>query len=399
MEIKGKITITGSKSETNRLLLLQALSQHAFEVLNRSNSKDSQVMQAALTSKEKEVNIGLAGTAMRFLTAYFATQEGRETILTGEGRMLERPVGILVKALNDLGAEISFIDQEGYPPLFIKGKRIIKDTVEIPADVSSQYITALMLIAPFSEKGLTLNLKGKITSIPYIKMTQGLLERVGVPCWFEGNQIKIAPATVKKEAQIVESDWSSASYYYSLLAIADKGKIQLESYREDSLQGDRALVEIYQQLGVESEFTDNQLVLRKKENFEHPSLLTLDLNNTPDIAQTIAVTCAGLKIPCKLTGLATLKIKETDRLEALKAELSKFGVQLFVTNDTLEITGFGEPQSDIRVKTYHDHRMAMAFAPLKLQYDFSIEDMEVVEKSYPDFWIDFEELGVSFERE
>ncbi len=396
MKINGKITITGSKSETNRLLMLQALSGQAFEVLNASNSKDSQVMRAALSSKEKEINIGLAGTAMRFLTAYFAVKQNRETILTGTGRMLERPIGILVDALNDLGANISYMDKEKYPPLKIKGKKLEKNKIEIPANISSQYITALMLIAPFLENGLTILLKGKITSIPYIEMTKGLLERVGVSCIFEGNQIHITPSIISNEKQTVESDWSSASYYYALLAVSGGGKIQLESYREDSLQGDKELINIYKKFGIESEFCENQIILKKIEDFQQPHYIELDLNNTPDIAQTIAVTCATLKVQCKLTGLATLKIKETDRLEALKNELTKFGTDIFVTNDSFEIRGFKKAQTNITVKTYHDHRMAMAFAPLKRYYDFKIEDKEVVEKSYPGFWKDFEKLGIIF---
>ncbi|MFV0530520.1 MAG: 3-phosphoshikimate 1-carboxyvinyltransferase [Flavobacteriales bacterium] len=396
MKINGKITITGSKSETNRLLMLQALSSHAFEILNTSNSKDSQVMREALTSKEKKINIGIAGTAMRFLTAYFAVKENREIILTGEGRMLERPIGILVDALNNLGSEISYVNKLGFPPLRIKGKKITKNKVEIPADISSQYITALMLIAPFLENGLTICLKGKITSIPYIKMTKGLLNRVGIDCIFKENKIEIKSSVLSEETQTVESDWSSASYYYSLSAISEGGEISLASYREDSLQGDKKLITIYKRFGVESKFQGNQLVLRKKENFQPPEFILLDLNNTPDIAQTIAVTCTALKIKCKLTGLATLKIKETDRLEALKTELTKFGVEVFITEDSLEILNFKKTQQNIVVKTYHDHRMAMAFAPLKLYYDFVIEDQKVVEKSYPDFWKDLEKLNIIF---
>lgn len=398
MKINEKITITGSKSETNRLLILQALSNHAFEILNTSNSKDSKVMKAALTSKEKEINIGIAGTAMRFLTAYFAIQENRSVLLTGVGRMLERPIGILVEALNELGAEINFVKKKGCPPLRIIGKKIVKNTLEIPSDVSSQYITALMLIAPFLEGGLTLTLKGKITSIPYIKMTQGLLKRVGVTCVFKGNQIKIVPSVILNETQIVESDWSSASYYYALLAISEEGTIQLGSYREDSLQGDKELVTIYKCFGVETVFKKNQVILNKKKGMKQPNFISLDLNNTPDIAQTIAVTCAALKIKCKLTGLSTLKIKETDRLEAMRKELSKFGVLVTTTADTLEIVNFKKPQTNIEVKTYDDHRMAMAFAPLKLCYNFTIENRNVVEKSYPNFWKDFKKLGIYFDK-
>ena len=396
MKIDGKITITGSKSETNRLLMLQALSENAFAISNVSNSMDSQVMQKALASDIEEVNIGIAGTAMRFLTAYFAVQEGRETILTGIGRMLERPVGVLVDALNNLGAEITYVEKKGYPPLKIIGKEIIKEEVTIPANISSQYITALMLIAPFSKKGLTIHLDGKITSIPYINMTLGLLKRIGVEGVFKGSTIQIKPAIILGDNQTVESDWSSASYFYSLLAISGGGQIELGSYREDSLQGDRALVEIYNQFGVKSKFIDDKVLIKKMENFKQPELIDLDLNNTPDIAQTIAVTCTALHIRCKLTGLATLKIKETDRLQAMHDELLKFGVKTHITDDSFEIIDFQNPETGIEVKTYHDHRMAMSFAPLKMIYDFTIEDKQVVEKSYPDFWNDFEKLGVFF---
>ncbi len=396
MKINGQITITGSKSETNRLLLLKALSNNAFDIFNVSNSKDSQVMQMALSSKEKEVNIGIAGTAMRFLTAYFAVKENRETILTGVGRMLDRPIKVLVDALNELGAEISFASKEGYPPLSIKGKEITKDSIEIPADISSQYITALMLIAPFLKNGLQITLKGKITSISYIKMTEGLLKRVGVECFFKGNNIMVKPSDILNKNQIVESDWSSASYYYSLLAISGSGKIVLGSLREDSLQGDKELINIYKNFGIESHFKGDKVFLNRNEDYKLPNFIEFNLNNTPDIAQTIAVTCSALKIKCKLTGLATLKIKETDRLRALKIELSKFGTVIKTTDDSLEIIDFNEVEENIEVKTYHDHRMAMAFAPLNLLYNFKIEDMGVVEKSYPDFWNDFGKLGVLF---
>lgn len=397
MEIKGELTLTGSKSETNRLLILQALSNHAFDITHASNARDSTILQAALTSQETEINIGIAGTAMRFLTAYLAIQQGRETILTGESRMLERPIGLLVKALNELGADISFIGKPGYPPLKIRGVKISRSRVEIPAHVSSQYITALMLIAPFLENGLTISLKGKITSLPYINITLGLLKRVGVESSFKQNQIYIKPGALLNQTQAVESDWSSASYYYALSALSDSAEIGLQFYHKDSLQGDKVLVGIYKELGVASSFLQNKLILRKQKNSKIPNFIALDLNHAPDIAQTIAVTCSALKIKCKLTGLETLKIKETDRLEALKTELTKFGSSVKTTDDTLEIVDFEKPEEGIVVETYNDHRMAMAFAPLKLKYDFKIKNKAVVEKSYPHFWKDFEELGIAFE--
>lgn len=394
MIFDANITITGSKSETNRLLLLQALSKHAFEIENLSNSKDSQVMQQALASNQTEVNIGIAGTAMRFLTAYFAVQKGRQTLLTGEGRMLERPIGVLVDALRRLGVTITYEANEGFPPIMIYGTDIQNDTVIIPANISSQYITALMLIAPFTQKGLTIQLDGKITSIPYIKMTLQLLQRAGVECSFSGATIQVKPSKIRSEKQVVESDWSSASYYYALMSMGE-GEIRLQSFREDSLQGDKQLVEIYKQLGVNSSFNNNELILSKIKNFQKPDFLTLDLNQTPDIAQTIAVNCFALQIKCKLLGLETLKIKETDRLAALQHELTKFGAVVEITDNSLEIKSFDEPQTNIEVKTYHDHRMAMAFAPLLLKYSFTIENPAVVEKSYPDFWEDMKKVGVN----
>ncbi len=396
MKIKGELTLTGSKSETNRLLILQALSNYAFDIIHASNAQDSTILQAALTSKETEINVGIAGTAMRFLTAYLAIKQGRETILTGESRMLERPIGLLVKALNELGADISFIGKLGYPPLKIRGVKISRSRVEIPAHVSSQYITALMLIAPFLENGLMISLKGKITSLPYISITLGLLRRVGVEASFKQNQIYIKPGALLNQKQSVESDWSSASYYYALSALSDSAEIGLQFYRKDSLQGDKVLVDIYKELGVASSFLQNKLILRKQNNSKIPDFIALDLNHAPDIAQTIAVTCSALKIKCKLTGLETLKIKETDRLEALKTELTKFGSSVKTTDDTLEIVDFEKPKEGIVVETYNDHRMAMAFAPLKLKYDFKIKNKAVVEKSYPYFWKDFEGLGITF---
>lgn len=391
-QLAGEIKITGSKSESNRLLLLQALFG-GFKIENLSNSHDSQVMQKALASKEKTVDIHHAGTAMRFLTAYFAAFEGRETILTGSSRMQERPIGLLVDALRDLGADISYMNNEGYAPLLIKGKKLTKSTVSLAANVSSQYISALMMVGASLPNGIEIDLVGQITSVPYIEMTRSLLTQLGIESSFEGQQINIKPAgAINVSEMVVESDWSSASYYYSLVALCDKAKLKISSYKENSLQGDSVLAELYQKLGVETTFEANAVTLEKVEK-PKPRRVEFDLANSPDIAQTIAVTCYGLGVGCDLYGLHTLKIKETDRLEALKAELTKLGAHISVTDKSLHLEGETNFQSDVTIKTYQDHRMAMAFAPFALRAPILFEDAEVVNKSYPDFWEDLHALG------
>ncbi|MDA0277422.1 MAG: 3-phosphoshikimate 1-carboxyvinyltransferase [Bacteroidetes bacterium] len=397
--LKAQIAITGSKSETNRLLLLQAL----FPVLsidNLSNSEDAQAMQRGVASSKGTVDIYHAGTAMRFLTAYYATQPGVSVILTGSERMQERPIGILVDALRNLGAEISYVKNEGYPPLAIKGSEITQDSVQLNAGVSSQYISALLLVGARLKNGLTLALEGKITSVPYIKMTLKLLEKIGVKTKFEGQEIKVFPAgDVLSQTMVVESDWSSASYYYSLIALSDVGsEVSLSSYTPDSLQGDAVLRDIYSHLGVQTTFKKDQLVLAKVAAPSDAILekgLAWDLSNAPDIAQTIAVSCFGLGVACYLTGLHTLKIKETDRLVALENELSKLGAGLHITENSLHLAAFnGSIKAHVTIGTYRDHRMAMAFAPLALRVPIAIEDAGVVNKSYPDFWTDMKTLGI-----
>ncbi len=395
-----QLSITGSKSETNRLLLLQALYPNLV-LENTSNSDDSKVMLKALAITHhpspitQTIDIHHAGTAMRFLTAYFAIQEGKEIILTGSSRMKERPIKILVEALQQLGAEISYEENHGFPPIRIKGKKITQNKVALPANVSSQYISALLLIAPKLENGLELTLEGEITSIPYIKMTLALLNDIGVETTFVENQITVKPLhTINSQLFTIESDWSSASYWFSIIALSPIGtQITLSSYKENSLQGDAALAEIYKSFGVETVFNYNNSITISKIHTHHPLPFTHNLNNSPDIAQTIAVTCFGLEIGCHLTGLHTLKIKETDRLEALKNELTKLGATVFVTNDSLTLEPSVKINENISVKTYQDHRMAMAFAPLALLTSIVIEEAEVVSKSYPTFWEDLEKFG------
>ena len=395
-EINAAIKITGSKSETNRLLLLKALFPN-ITLANTSNSDDSEVMEKALTGSDAIVDIHHAGTAMRFLTAYFAVNAGREVVLTGSSRMQERPIKILVEALEQLGAVITYEKEVGYPPIRIKGQKITASKVKLAANVSSQYISALLLVASKLENGLELTLEGEITSIPYIKMTLALLNDLNIQTSFEGNIITVAPKpAVETKEMIVESDWSSASYYFSIAALADAASITISSYKENSLQGDSALVSLYQAMGVESQFNGNQLTLTKQPNFNYQDV-TFDLNNTPDIAQTIVVTCLGLGIGCHLTGLHTLKIKETDRLEALRIELTKLGADISVTNDSLTLVATKKINPNVTIATYNDHRMAMAFAPLAFRVPIFIENAEVVSKSYPDFWEDLKRIGFAME--
>ena len=387
------IQITGSKSESNRLLLLKALYPE-ISLNNVSNSDDSQLMTKALASSSHIVDIHHAGTAMRFLTAYFSIQEGREVTLTGSKRMKERPIEILVDALKDLGADISYVENKGFPPIKIKGKKLSKSKVTLKANVSSQYISALLLIASKLENGLELTLEGEITSIPYIKMTLSLLDEIGVESSFVNNTITVKPKTKnpKPKTLTVESDWSSASYYFSIVALSTIGtEITLSSYKENSLQGDSVLVDIYKHFGVSATFNNNSVTLKKEAVDFMP--LMLDLKHAPDIAQTIAVTCFALGVSCYLTGLHTLKIKETDRLVALKTEIEKLGGEVRITDDSLHLKAGSNIKENITIATYHDHRMAMAFAPLALKTSIIIEDAMVVSKSYPTFWDDLKSIG------
>lgn len=392
--LQSEIKITGSKSESNRLLLLQALYSN-IQIENLSNSDDTRVMSQALSSTSNIVDVHHAGTAMRFLTAYFAFQKGREVVLTGSDRMKERPIKILVDALRELGADISYLETEGFPPLKINGKNPTKNKVTLQANVSSQYISALLLIAPKLENGLELTLEGNITSVPYIKMTLRLLEELGIETSFKDQTIKIKQqSAINNQIVTVESDWSSASYFYSIIALSKVGtKITLSSYKAHSLQGDAVLADIYLQFGVKTTFKTNRLVLQKVEMLNNLSLIELDLSNSPDIAQTITVTCFALGLECLLTGLHTLKIKETDRLLALKTEIEKLGGMVTITTNSLHLKASNNLKSQVAIATYNDHRMAMAFAPLALKTSLIINDAEVVSKSYPGFWNDLKTIG------
>jgi 3-phosphoshikimate 1-carboxyvinyltransferase len=385
----GEITITGSKSESNRLLILQEFFPN-LKIDNWSNSDDTSLLQNALKSTENTINIGHAGTAMRFLTAFYAVQANRNIILTGSHRMQNRPIKILVDALRELGSDISYLNKTGYPPIQINGKHIEKDTVTIDGNVSSQYISALLLIAPSLKNGLTIKLKGKVTSIPYIKMTLSLLNNLNISTEWHDQTIAVFPKTnITNKTISVESDWSSASYYYSLVALSKDAEIHLSHFKKDSLQGDASLVDIYEKLGVSTRFTDKGIRLKKIMDKALPKHINLNLVHTPDIAQTIAVTCFGLGIDCGLKGLHTLKIKETDRLQALQTELKKLGAKMRVADDSLHLRS-DKIRAHCSIDTYEDHRMAMAFAPLSLKIPLTINNAEVVSKSYPKFWEDLD---------
>lgn len=399
------ITISGSKSESNRLLLLQALFPN-ISTDNLSDSDDTFVMKKALESTEDVIDVHHAGTAMRFLTAYFSVQENREVILTGSTRMKERPIGILVDALRELGANIQYLENEGFPPLKIKGKKLTENKISIDANVSSQYISALMMIAPKFENGLEITLEGNITSKPYIEMTLALLNQIGIEISFVENTIKIDCFVPRNDKQkfIVESDWSSASYYYSIIALSKIGtEITLSSFKENSLQADKVLVDIYKNFGVETDFRSQKSKVKSQKIVESITISKtqnsklkiqkFNLQESPDIAQTLAVTCFGLGIGCHLTGLHTLKIKETDRLSALKNEIEKLGGKIRITDNSLVLEQKSLVLEQKSISTYQDHRMAMAFAPLALKTNLIIENAEVVSKSYPKFWEDLKNIG------
>ncbi|MHA3046681.1 3-phosphoshikimate 1-carboxyvinyltransferase [Riemerella anatipestifer] len=391
------ISISGSKSESNRLLILQRLLGD-LQINNLSNAQDTQLLQKALYSNDEVIDIHHAGTAMRFLTSYFAVQEGRTTILTGSDRMKQRPIAPLVEALKSLGAEITYLEKEGCPPLKMVGKKLYKNEVSISAEVSSQFISSLLLVAGFLENGLKIALVGNITSRPYLEMTLKMLSDLGIENEFEDQTIEVKP--IKKELATdsrkytVESDWSSASYFYSLVAIGKK-QVALESFKEASMQGDKALVKIYRDFfGVETQFQDGErLALIPIKDFKQLEKINLNMNDCPDIAQTVCVTAAVLGLHFEIEGLATLKVKETDRLVALKNELLKIGLETEITEDSIKSVRFFQVEEVPCIKTYHDHRMAMSFAPYALVGDIQIEDPSVVEKSYPYFWEDFKTLS------
>ena len=392
-DIQGAITISGSKSESNRLILLRAYTSY-FKIFNLSDSDDTQLMLSAIESDKKEINIGHAGTAMRFLTSYYSSISENTKILTGSNRMKQRPISILVDALKDLGCDIEYIEKKGFPPLKINGKNISSNSVTLPADVSSQYISSLMMLGVSLENGLKIKLSSEITSLPYILMTKKIIERIGGITKIDDREITIEPFKEKVvPEQSVESDWSSASYFYSIAALSKSPTLRLSTFFKDSLQGDSTLVDIYKIFGIETIFEEDHIILRKNK-IDLPKSINLNLNNSPDLAQTIIVTCLGLGVDCTLDGLHTLKIKETDRLIALKNEIQKFNVdKVEITENSITLENNSNLKHEVIIDTYNDHRMAMSFAPLSLLVPIKINNPEVVTKSYVNFWNDLESLG------
>ena len=392
-DIQGAVSISGSKSESNRLILLRAYTSY-FKIFNLSNSDDTQLMLSAIESDKKEINIGHAGTAMRFLTSYYSSISENSKVLTGSNRMKQRPISILIDALKDLGCDIEYIEKSGFPPLKINGKNILTNSVTLPADVSSQYISSLMMLGVSLENGLKIKLSSEITSLPYILMTKKIIDRIGGITKIDDGEITIEPFKEKIiPEQFVESDWSSASYFYSIAALSDSARLTLSTFFKESLQGDSRLVDIYKIFGVETKFEENHIILMKNK-IDLPKSINLNLKDSPDLAQTIIVTCLGLGVDCRLDGLHTLKIKETDRLIALKNEIEKFNVdKVEITENSITLENNSNLKHEVVIDTYNDHRMAMSFAPLSLLVPIKINNPEVVTKSYVNFWNDLESLG------
>ena len=387
------IPLPSSKSESNRVLIIDALTEGENKISNLAEARDTQTMISLLKKNPPVYDVLDAGTTMRFLTAYAAITN-QNKVMTGTPRMCERPIGILVDALRTVGAEIHYLGVEGYPPMAVHGLSEQKsDKVKIRGDVSSQYISAMLMIAPLLPKGLELELEGKVGSRSYIEMTLDSMSQFGISYEWIDNKITVAHQAYQPTTFAVESDWSGAGYWFSLLACADSGELFLSGLKENSLQGDSAVVEIMGQLGIKSTFKDGGVLLEKQ---PVKGLKHWDFTHCPDLAQTIAVTCAILGQNATFTGLESLKIKETDRIYALQKELAKFNADLKeVKPEVYQVIPSVTMPADVKIHTYDDHRMAMAFMPLITKTRVSIEDPSVVNKSYPSFWKHCQLAGIS----
>jgi len=397
--VKDTIHIPASKSISNRMLIIRSLAQSMAGLYNLSESDDTEVLSKSLDGQSDVKDVGHAGTSMRFLTAYFATQPG-EVILTGSQRMKQRPIGPLVDALKQVGASIEYLETIGCPPLKIKGGNLIGGNIGIDAGISSQFISALMMIAPLLAGGLTIELKGRVVSSTYIQMTLSLMNSCGALARYDGKNISIPQGSYSVDNFSVESDWSAASYWYQVAALLPGSEIVLPHLSRVSLQGDSVLVHIFESLGVQSDFQEEGLLLRSG-TLEWPVQFNYDFTGCPDLVQTCAVTLCALGIPFRFTGTRTLRVKETDRIAALGSELKKLGFLLQDDPAGAYLAWDGsrcEPEKDPVIATYHDHRMAMAFAPMAIPLgSIAIEDPGVVSKSYPGFWKDLEQAGFGVE--
>lgn len=382
--------LPASKSISNRALILNALAGGNSTLSNLSNANDTQLMMRLISSQDTNLNVEDAGTTMRFLTAYSAIT-GNSKIITGTERMKQRPIGILVDALRKLGAKIDYLEKDGFPPLSTKGFHgQTTNEISIKGDVSSQYISALMMVAPTLPQGLRIVFEGKVTSLPYIEMTAALMRQFGIALQLSTKEIVITHQNYHPVNLSIESDWSAASYWYAFVALSKNSSLELPNMTLRSLQGDRVIVDIMELLGVKSEPRGNALLLIKK---EHQAEFSWDFTHCPDLAQTVAVVCAAKGIKGTFTGLESLRIKETDRIKALQIELKKLGASFLEENEKWILTPGTLPSSTIFIQTYLDHRMAMAFAPMAAISNVTIEDMDVVRKSYPTFWKDVQSIG------
>jgi 3-phosphoshikimate 1-carboxyvinyltransferase len=383
--------LPASKSISNRALIISALAGGVSELLNLSDANDTQLMTRLIASADTTLDVEDAGTTMRFLTAFCALT-GRNKVITGTDRMKQRPIGILVDALRKLGAEIEYVEKEGFPPIKTQGfKGQLTSELSIRGDVSSQYISALMMVAPTLPEGLILKFEGAVTSRPYIEMTASLMKQFGVECQVLEREVLIPNKSYTPTSITVESDWSAASYWYAFTALAENAEIELPNMTMKSLQGDRVIVDMMELLGVKSTQHGNGLILTKKD-YQH--VLIWDFTHCPDLAQTVAVVCAAKGVKGVFTGLQSLRIKETDRIKALQQELAKLGTTFLEENGKWILTP-SERRSftTLSFNTYLDHRMAMAFAPLATLADVTIEDPDVTRKSYPKFWGDLQGFG------
>lgn len=390
-KIAGSIQLPSSKSISNRALIIQALCSEPFKIHNLSIAKDTQILQKALEGKTEDINIGDAGTAMRFLTAFLSTKKGSFS-LNGSHRMQQRPIQALVDALNQLGAKITYLKTTGFAPLKITKNNLSGGTLSIHGGISSQYLSALLMIAPTLKGGITLNLKGTIVSKPYIKMTLSMMRYFGVESEWKGKKIRIKEQTYQAKDIIIEADWSAAAFWFELVALSEEGEVFLKGLTPDSWQGDQAALQLFTALGVQHNFSKDGLRLQKincqKNHF------SLNLVATPDLAQALCCTIAGLGKTAKINGLQTLNIKETDRLSALQKELNKFGLNTLIDNQSIQIEKSHLKTPNKALVGYNDHRMLMCLAPLALlSKELCIKDVEVVNKSYPDFWNDLKTVG------
>ena len=408
-QLNASINLPASKSISNRALVISAMAGSNIQPDNLSDCDDTEVIIVALKDMPEVINIKAAGTAMRFMTAYLASTEGEHTI-TGTERMQNRPIGILVDALRYLGADITYEKKEGYPPLHIKGKPLEGGHLEIVGNISSQYISALLMIGPILKNGLELKLTGEIASRPYIDLTLWTMREYGAEAeWTDMDTITVKPQPYKSTPYQIENDWSASSYWYEMMALSDDAEacICLKGLRAESLQGDSCISQIFNKLGVKTTFTDEGALLTKTDAVEH---LEFDFTHCPDLAQTVVATCAMMGVTFHFEGLKSLKIKETDRIVALQTELRKLGVDVEADNESMTLTPVSAAlfknqisdkavQASSPIATYADHRMAMAFAPCAFRFPgLAIAHPEVVSKSYPAFWNDLERVGATIKK-